>query len=118
MKKTALFALLMLAPVANSYALDKCESDFRRGLSEMKVYFNRLSPACQAQVNIGEANEAKIKATCSKSELEDALSMKGIKGSVLRPLCLSAECKDGRLKSTGVCVEGKPFTYYLSKFGM
>jgi hypothetical protein len=120
MKKTiALFALLMVGPVANSFALDRCESDFRRGLSEMKSLFNRLSPACQAQVNLGEGNQRRIQEACTGSgEIDTALQMKSIKLGTLRPLCVSAECKGGRLAARGVCVEGKPFKYYLSKFDM
>lgn len=118
MKKLGLFAVVLAYATlsVNAFALDKCESDFRRGLSEMKQLFGRLSPACQKQVNIGDTNQDKIQATCKGQEIDVALSMKGIKMSQLRPLCLDAAC--GSLKARGVCVEGKTFSYYLSKFNM
>lgn len=100
----------------NAFAMDKCESDFRRGLTEMKQLFGRLSPACQEQVNLGDRNQDRIQAVCKGQEIDVALTMKGIKMSQLKPLCQDAAC--GSLKARGVCVDGKPFKYYLSKFGM
>ena len=118
MKKSILLIVagLFLVSASDSYALDRCESSFRRGLLEMKELFQRMSPACQKEVNIGESNEGRIKAVCNSQELDLALAMKTVKNGRLRPLCVDDSC--GRLKDRGVCVEGKPFTYYLGQFGI
>ncbi|HEY8279130.1 MAG TPA: hypothetical protein VIH99_05880 [Bdellovibrionota bacterium] len=116
MKTFAYVAVLTFASLTNAFALDRCEYDFRRGLSEMNSHFKRMSPACQRQVNLGEANEQRIRATCTNEELQDALAMKNIAYSRLQPPCKNSSCNS--LRSRGVCVKGKPFKYYLSKFGM
>lgn len=116
MKKAILFLSVMLLPTVNAFALDRCEASFRRGLSEMKSYFDRLGPACKREVNLGEANESRIRAVCNADERGNALAMKNVKLSTLKPLCQDSECD--RLRERGVCVDGKPFSYYLGKFGM
>lgn len=107
----ALAAVLSATP---SFALDRCEAEFRRGLQEMKEIFLRMTPACQKEVDLGDANEDKIKNVCSMSELSLALEMQSIEQSRLKPLCLDDSCT--RLRARGVCVEGKPFSFYLKKF--
>ena len=116
MKKSLFAAALLLAFVRPAFALDRCESDFRRGIAEMKQLFLRLTPACQKEVDLGDSNEDKILKACSGSEISIALEMQGIENSRLTPLCQDAACD--RLRASGVCVKDKPFTWYLKKLGM
>jgi len=109
----AVVSLLVSAP---SFALDRCESGFQRGLIDMKALFSRLSPACQKEVNLGSANKEQILAKCSSPEISIALEMQSIEGSRMKPLCLEDGCE--RLRTRGVCVEGKPFSFYLAKFNL
>lgn len=118
MKKGMALALgiLFLASASNAFAFDRCQSQFRVGLLQMKSVFSRLSPACQREVNIGDSNTDRIVQICNGSEVQLALQMQSIKDSSLKPLCLESECAS--LRAMGVCVPNKPFSYYLGKFGL
>lgn len=107
-------ALTTMAP--KSYALDRCESAFRRGLIEMNELFKRMSDGCREEVNLGDDNREAIKRACSSSEIQLALSMQSIENSRLTPLCQDDSCT--RLRERGVCVKGQPFTFYLEKFDL
>lgn len=113
----ATVAFVTAMPVTESFALSRCEADFKRGLREMRHHFKRLSRRCGKEVNIGERNKSRIQQVCAGNEIDHALSMKSIKNSQLTPLCHRSDCKR-QLRRRGVCVKGKPFTWYMRKFGM
>lgn len=114
----SLFAVAVVSLFAStsSFALDRCESGFQRGLIDMKALFTRMSPACQKEVNLGDTNEDQILAKCSSTEISMALEMQSIENSRMKPLCMDDTCT--RLQARGVCVEGKPFSFYLGKFNL
>lgn len=113
-KYTMIFALGLVS--SSAFAADHCEADFRRGISDMKALFVRMTPACQKEVDKGDGNVGGVLGACSGSEIDMAQQMQSIENDRLTPLCQAAECKS--IRALGVCVEDQPFSYYLKKLGM
>lgn len=103
-------AALMIFDVQVAQA-SPCSAQFSSGLAAIRSKSKTLRPACWSQMQKKPRNDELIKKVCG-DQVPTAMEIGSIEYT-LRGLC-HGECRS-ELSPRGLCIDGRPLSYYLGR---